>query len=101
MENMQCSLADLIHERGRLDEPFIRLTMFRSIKALLHLKRRGIVHRDVTPSNILLDSHGQAVLGDFGIAGVLNGSVPVTVATAGCTAYLAVRYYFLLTLLRY
>jgi eukaryotic-like serine/threonine-protein kinase len=32
--------------------------------------RRGVVHRDVKPANILIDEHGFAVVTDFGIAKV-------------------------------
>lgn len=90
MENMKCSLADRMHARGRLGERFIRCAMTNVIKALRHLKRIGIVHRDLTPANILLDERDNAKLCDFGIAGILHGSAPLTVSTCGCTAYLAV-----------
>src|SRR5258708_707047 len=40
--------------------------------ALSYAHGQGIVHRDVTPGNILFDSQGQAVLSDFGIARLVS-----------------------------
>ncbi|MBN2304118.1 MAG: protein kinase [Anaerolineae bacterium] len=43
-----------------------------SALALSH--RQGVVHRDIKPDNILLDSNGNAYLTDFGLAKVIAGS---------------------------
>ncbi|XP_017781850.1 PREDICTED: dual specificity mitogen-activated protein kinase kinase 7-like [Nicrophorus vespilloides] len=60
-----------------------------TVKALAYLKDNcDIIHRDVKPSNILLDERGNVKLCDFGISGRLVDSMAAT-RGAGCTAYLA------------
>lgn len=41
---------------------------FQALEALEHIHRRGIVHLDVKPDNLLLDQKGRCFLFDFGLA---------------------------------
>jgi len=62
------SLATRIRDRGPLP-PAEAVTVISQVGAGLDaLHAAGIVHRDVTPGNILLEADGTAALADFGLA---------------------------------
>ena len=59
--------------------------------ALVEAHQRGVIHRDLTPANILLSADGSVKLADFGIA-KLDGAADDLTATGtlvGTAAYLA------------
>ncbi|MFF9120686.1 serine/threonine-protein kinase [Streptomyces massasporeus] len=59
-------------------------------EALAHTHEVGIVHRDVKPSNIILDSSGRPHLTDFGISRLLDATTRTATETmTGTAAYLS------------
>jgi len=84
------SVERLIGEVRPLSIATVQAILFQVGSALHYAHRRGVIHRDVKPSNILMDEEGNAVVTDFGIAKVVESpSHTLTGSTVGTPAYMS------------
>ncbi|WP_405085167.1 protein kinase domain-containing protein [Microbispora sp. NBC_01389] len=78
------SLADRLRDGGPLGPREVRDIGVRIADALAAAHALGVLHRDVKPANILVNSYGMVALSDFGLAtmpgagGAVPGEVSVT-----------------------
>ncbi|CAE8630268.1 unnamed protein product [Polarella glacialis] len=69
MELCECSLSDQLTLTGPFNELEAASLMTAVFAALAYIHERGVVHRDVKASNILISAQdGRALLSDFGLA---------------------------------
>ena len=66
----------------------IRKVMTDVCGALYYAHKKGMVHCDIKPANIMLDASGSVRLSDFGIARMTDGAT-ATMVGAGTPAYMA------------
>ncbi len=85
------SIAQLIHRCGMLPPAAAAEATRQVALGLEYLDRKGLIHRDVTPSNILVDRGGTTKLTDFGLAVHLDEPDILTVegSTLGTFDYLS------------
>jgi len=62
------TLKEVIGERGALDQEAVIDIGIQILRASSFAHRRGVVHRDLKPHNVMLDDAGNAKVTDFGIA---------------------------------
>ncbi|XP_061975412.1 protein NSP-INTERACTING KINASE 3-like [Populus nigra] len=89
-------LRDHIHGRAALDWARRKRIALGTARGLLYLHEQcdpKIIHRDVKAANILLDEDFEAVVGDFGLAKLLDHrDSHVTTAVRGTVGHIAPEY---------
>ncbi|KAI9264389.1 kinase-like domain-containing protein [Phascolomyces articulosus] len=87
MEYMDVGSLDKVYGDGVPEDVLAKITTS-MVKGLKFLKDElSIIHRDVKPTNVLVNSRGQVKLCDFGVSGQLDRSLAKT--NIGCQSYMA------------
>ncbi|KAF5757723.1 putative protein kinase RLK-Pelle-LRR-II family [Helianthus annuus] len=94
--SVACKLRDQIHGKPVLDWSRRKNIALGTARGLLYLHEQSdpkIIHRDVKAANILLDEDFEAVVGDFGLAKLLDHrDSHVTTAVRGTVGHIAPEY---------
>ncbi|KAF9954267.1 MAP kinase kinase Wis1 [Mortierella alpina] len=87
MEYMDAGSLDKLYQIG-VPEDNLSIITLSMVKGLKFLKDElSIIHRDVKPTNVLINSKGEVKLCDFGVSGQLVQSMAKT--HIGCQSYMA------------
>ena len=87
-----------VDHTGKMTSSQVRYLIAELMVALEHVHSKGVIHRDVNPTNLLVDEGGHIILADFGVSRSFgekldgsyaqNGSKPfVTSTECGTPAY--------------
>lgn len=84
------TLASIIRSAGPLPVTQARAVLVAVAHALDYAHRNNVIHRDIKPGNIMVDTEGHVMVTDFGIAKVVDSEgLTMTGRTIGTPAYMS------------
>ncbi|MGP0100446.1 MAG: Stk1 family PASTA domain-containing Ser/Thr kinase [Solirubrobacteraceae bacterium] len=83
------TLKTIVREHGALDPAAAIDIVVQILRAARFAHRRGVIHRDLKPHNVILDEEGRARVTDFGIARAGASDMTLTGSIMGTAQYLS------------
>ncbi|QQK07756.1 Stk1 family PASTA domain-containing Ser/Thr kinase [Miniphocaeibacter halophilus] len=84
------TLKDIINEKGALEPEYIANIGFQIAAAIEAAHKNGVIHRDIKPHNILINSDNIAKVTDFGIARISSSAtITYTSTVLGTVHYIS------------
>ncbi len=83
------TLKAIVREQGALDPAAAIEIVVQILRAARFAHRRGVIHRDLKPHNVILDEEGRARVTDFGIARAGASDMTLTGSIMGTAQYLS------------
>ena len=83
------SLKTVVREDGPLDPAKAIDIVIQILRGARFAHRRGVVHRDLKPHNVIIDEEGRARVTDFGIARAGASDMTLTGSIMGTAQYLS------------
>jgi serine/threonine-protein kinase len=85
-------LERLLEDRGTLSPSEVATFMAQAALGLGHAHDRGIVHRDIKPTNLILSDEGQVKVLDLGLGALIESDSQTSFATAAGHSVGTLRY---------